>query len=125
MLIDYNNMKEFVSFIFWGAVGILAAVLIFGSKQRGMTGWFYFNALGVGIQPGEFCKIAAIIVFAKEFSQKTEGRTIGITRYRELWPVLWKCALIAGLIILQPDFISFRRSCLPRLPGRARYIRDR
>ncbi len=104
MFLDYNNIRDFVNYIFWGAVGILAIVLIFGSRQRGMTGWFYLPGLNVGIQPGEFCKVAAIIVFAKEFAHRTEGRTIGITRFRELWPVLWKCGLLAGLVVLQPDF---------------------
>lgn len=104
MFLNYTNIREFSNFVFWGAVGILIFVLIFGSRQRGMTGWFYLPGLGVGIQPGELCKVAAIIAFAKEFAKKTEGSTIGITRFTELWPIFWRCALLAGLIMLQPDF---------------------
>lgn len=45
MFLDYNNIRDFVNYIFWGAVGILAIVLIFGSRQRGMTGWFNLPGL--------------------------------------------------------------------------------
>lgn len=104
LFVDYQNIRQFVTYIFWGAAAVLAAVLVFGSRQRGMTGWFYFSALGVGIQPGELCKIAAILVYAREFAKVTEGRTMGISHWKELWPVVWKCGVLAGLVVLQPDF---------------------
>ena len=104
MFVDYNNIRDFSAIILWVAAGVLVAVRLFGSNQRGLTGWFYFDALGVGIQPAEFCKLAAILVFANEFAKKTEGRSIGIAKFSELWPILWKCGMLAGLVIIQPDF---------------------
>ena len=104
MFLNYTNIKEFIRYIYIGMVAILAIVLIMGSRQRGMKGWFYFSALGVGIQPAEICKLFAIIVFAYEFSKVTEGRDIGITRFRELLSSVWKLAILVALIVMQPDF---------------------
>ena len=104
MFLNYSNIKGFINIIFFVMVGILAVVLVFGSKQRGMRGWFYFRAIGVGIQPAEVCKLLAILVFAREFSRITEGKDIGVTRFRELWSGVWRLFILVVLIVAQPDF---------------------
>ena len=104
MFLNYSNIKGFINIIFFVMVGILAVVLVFGSKQRGMRGWFYFRAIGVGIQPAEVCKLPAILVFAREFSRITEGKDIGVTRFREMWSGVWRLFILVALIVAQPDF---------------------
>ncbi len=102
MLWDYNNIREFANGIYWIGVGLLVAVLFWGTKTRGMTGWFRIG--GVGFQPAEFCKLMFIIVLAREFARKTEGKTGGIQTFRDIWPMLWKFAIPFVLICAQPDF---------------------
>jgi rod shape determining protein RodA len=81
---------------------MLIAVLFFGSKTRGMVGWFRFGS--IGFQPGELCKIAVIIALAREFSRRTEGKNEGIRTFGDIWPILWRFAIPFVLICLQPDF---------------------
>lgn len=102
LFIDYNNLRDFSNIIYWVAVAMLVAVLIFGSNQRGMVGWFMIGSRG--FQPGEFCKIAIIIVLAKELAQQTEGKNDGIQRFRDVWPLVWKFAIPFVLILMQPDW---------------------
>ena len=55
--------------------------------------------------------------FAKEFAHRTERRTIGITRFRELWPVLWKELLnrIFYMIFMESYLTSTRRRYMKML----------
>lgn len=102
LFINYSNLKDYANVLYFIAVGLLAVVLVFGSKSRGMRGWI--NVFGIGLQASELCKVIAIIVFANEFSKITEGQKVGARKLSELWPVFWKCVLLIALIVVQPDF---------------------
>ena len=104
LLVDYNNLREYTDIIYWATVALLLAVLIFGKEINGTAGWFKIG--GRGFQPAEFGKVFMIIVLAKEFSKRTEGRREGIQKSRDLWPMLWRFAIPFVLIVLQPDFGS-------------------
>ena len=72
LLVDYNNLREYTDIIYWATVALLLAVLIFGKEINGTAGWFKIG--GRGFQPAEFGKVFMIIVLAKEFSKRTEGK---------------------------------------------------
>ncbi len=101
LILDYNNLKDFTDVIYWIAVTVLAAVLVFGSKQRGMTGWFKVGS--IGIQPAEICKPVIIVCLAREFARRTEGKAGGISSFWQLLPMLWRLVIPFVLICMQPD----------------------
>ena len=57
--------------MYWIMVALLVAVWLFGQTINGTTGWFKIG--NRGIQPAS-CKILMIVVLAKEFAQRTEGK---------------------------------------------------
>lgn len=101
LLVDYNILREWTHIIYWANIVLLVAVLLFGSNQRGATGWFMIG--GRGFQPSELAKIAIIITLSKMFADKTENGGQGIQTWRELWPFLWRFALPFAIIIAQKD----------------------
>lgn len=103
LIIDYNHLRDFSDIIFWVAIALLIAVKLFGEEINGTSGWFRIGSRG--IQPAELCKVAIIIVLAKEFAARTEGKE-GIQHFRDLLPILWRFALPFLLIIWQSDFGS-------------------
>lgn len=100
-LIDYNNLRHYTKWIYWICVALLVAVLAFGSSQRGTTGWFMIGSFG--FQPSEFCKIALILTFSKIIADYSEGSEEGITKFSQLWPLLWRFAIPFVLVVAQPD----------------------
>jgi len=101
---DYNNLRDFSDIIYWASVALLVAVWLFGTTINGTTGWFRIGNRGV--QPAELCKVTIILVLAKEFAKRTEGRSDGITRFQDLWPMFWRFSIPFALILLQPDWGS-------------------
>ena len=101
LLFDYNILRDWVNIIYWANIVLLVAVLLFGSNQRGATGWFMIGSRG--FQPSELAKIAIIITLSKMFADKTENGGQGIQTWRELWPLLWRFALPFAIIIAQED----------------------
>ncbi len=104
LFLDYNNLRDYTDLIYWATVAMLVAVKIFGSEVNGTAGWFKIG--GRGFQPAEFGKVFIIIVLAKEFAKRTEGKKEGIQKFRELFPMLWRFAIPFVLICVQPDFGS-------------------
>lgn len=102
LLVDYTNMKHFVDYVYWVCIALLVAVFLFGSEQRGTTGWFMIGDRG--FQPAEFGKIAMILILARVIADKTEGHENGITHFRQIIPALWRVILPVVLIMMQPDF---------------------
>ncbi len=101
LFVDYSNLREFCNIIYWACVGLLILTLIFGSSQRGLQGWLRVGS--VGIQTSEICKPLIILVLAREFAERTENKTGGIDKFRDLFPIFWKFAIPVVLIGLQPD----------------------
>ena len=102
MLIDYNNLRPYIKYIYWVCVALLVIVLFFGTTHNGTTGWFMIGDRG--FQPSEFCKIALILTFSKVLADYTEGNNEGITKISQLIPVLWRFMIPFLLVVAQPDF---------------------
>lgn len=101
MLVDYHSLGHFTDWFYWATVALLVAVLFLGDRQNGTSGWFMIGSRG--FQPAEVCKILIIIVFAKLFSDKTEGHEEGLQSLRDVFPMLWRLLLPVVLIAAQPD----------------------
>lgn len=101
LILDYNNLRDFSNILYWISVALLLAVLL-SENVRGISGWFKLGSRG--FQPAELCKIVIIIVLAKEFAQRTEGKEQGIHTFRELFPIIWRFLIPFALIVVQPDW---------------------
>jgi len=101
MLVDYNNLRHYTEYIYWICIGLLVAVYFFGTTQNGTTGWFLIG--GRGFQPSEFTKVGLILAFARIMAAQTEGNENGITRFSQLWPLLWRFLIPFFLVAIQPD----------------------
>ena len=80
--IDYKDLKVLSLFIFFGAMGLMAIVLIFGTEQSGNKNWI--NVAGVSVQPSEFAKIAYIIlasVFLERIKDSQEKNKSDIIKF--------------------------------------------
>jgi len=100
MIPDYHNIGDYTIWIYFINIALLVFVLL-TSKIRGITGWFQLGERG--FQPSELGKIAIIITLAKMVSDKTNGKE-GITKFRDILPIVGAFLLPFGLIMAQPDF---------------------
>ena len=58
IVFDYQQVfKPLIKFAYIGIVGLLVLLIVMDKTQRGITGWFVFEAIDRAIQPGELCKI--------------------------------------------------------------------
>jgi len=97
---DYHFLKSLNRYFYWLGAIVLLAVLLVGQTINGTKGWF--SILGFGIQPVEFIKIILIIFLASYFSNlATKVKTL-----RHFIVSIVSTLILAGLIILQPDFGS-------------------
>lgn len=101
LFVDYSNIREFCNIIYWGCVALLVITIIFGANQRGLKGWLRIGS--VGIQTSEICKPLMILVLAREFAERTENKSGGIEKFRDLLPILWRFLIPVVLIAAQPD----------------------
>ena len=66
IVFDYQQVfKPLIKFAYIGIVGLLVLLIVMDKTQRGITGWFVFEAIDRAIQPGELCKICVIIALSK------------------------------------------------------------
>lgn len=97
--IDYKDLKVLSLFIFFGAMGLMALVLLYGSgEELGNKNWI--KIAGVSVQPSEFAKIAYIIlasVFLERIKDSQEKNKSDIIKF-----VLYSCVAI-GFVLLQKD----------------------
>jgi len=97
--IDYKDLKFLSLFIFFGAMGLMVIVLLFGSGQQlGNKNWI--KIAGVSLQPSEFAKIAYIIlasVFLERIKDSQEKNKSDIIKF-----VVYSCVAI-GFVLLQKD----------------------
>ncbi len=102
-LMDYNSLRHYTEYIYWACIVLLGILLIpgVGSTQNGTTGWFMIA--GYGLQPGEFTKVGLILVFARIIANQTEGNENGITKFSQVWPLLWRFLIPFCLVAIQPD----------------------
>lgn len=100
-LMDYNSLRHYTEYIYWICIALLITVYFFGSTQNGTTGWFMLGSYG--LQPGEFTKVGLILVFARLIANQTEGNENGITKFSQVWPLLWRFLIPFVLVAIQPD----------------------
>ena len=100
MRVDYHHYRQPV--VVWGVFGTVSLALIavlFGPTINGTRRWF--GVAGIGVQPSELAKIAAIFFTAALL----ERRMAQIDDWRAtLAPIGLMVAVLAGLIVLEPDF---------------------
>ena len=102
LLPDYHAIEEYYKWIYVVIVGLLIAVMLFGSEINGTKGWFRIGTSG--FQPSEVGKIGMIIVMAHMISKKTQGHDGGIKKVKDLLPLLAVFIVPTALIMIQPDW---------------------
>lgn len=98
--IDYRVYRVYANYLYFGAIGVLTILLVFGSTIRGTEGWISIGF--VRIQPVEFVKIALVLFLASFIAHKK-------TRLYEISRLAVSCILtgiLVGIVLLQPDFGS-------------------
>lgn len=80
-----------------GVIASLVGVLIYGSINKGVQGWFEIGP--INIQPSEFAKVITIVYLAEYYGKRTEVIT-GLVK--SLYPIAIT-VVSAILIFLQPD----------------------
>lgn len=97
--IDYKDLKVLSLFIFFGSMGLMVMVLLFGSgEELGNKNWM--KIAGVSIQPSEFAKIAYIIlasVFLERIKDNPERKKSDIIKF------LVYSGVAIGFVLLQKD----------------------
>lgn len=92
---DYGWLFSLSRWVYWGNIGLLAAVLVMGHSALGAQRWI--NLGFMTIQPSEFAKLALIITLAKLLSMRP-ARDPAV-----LLPVAMHVAIPFALIFKQPD----------------------
>lgn len=97
--IDYKDLKVFSLFAFFGAMGLMTMVLLFGTgEQLGNKNWI--NVAGFSLQPSEFAKVAYIIlasVFLERIKDSSQTKKADIIKF-----AVYSCVAI-GFVLLQKD----------------------
>jgi cell division protein FtsW len=102
MRIDYRTYRN--DQLIWGllgAVGLLLVGVLFMRPVKGSHRWFGLG--GLGIQPSELAKVAAIFFTALTLDRRMHR--IADVRYA-LLPVALIVGGLAGLILIEPDYGS-------------------
>lgn len=93
--IDYNFILKFQWPIYFAAVVMLGAVLLFGVNVNGAKRWFSLGSFGT-LQPSEFAKIMMIVVLTRL-----------ITDHRDQISQL-KTLIMLGIIYMVPVFLIYK-----------------
>lgn len=96
--IDYRIFSTIIQPLFFGISTLLVLVLIFGDRINGAKSWFYVGPFNM--QPGEFAKIAVVLIIAHYLTRYHHKINSFISIILSLIPVI----VIILLILLQPDF---------------------
>lgn len=101
MNVPAGKLKPLLRPAFIGVLVLLVLVPFFGIKLNGARSWF--NLGPFTMQPSEFAKVAIILYLSLLISKKGE-------RFRDLknglLPAVIIVGIVAGLIMMQPDFGS-------------------
>jgi cell division protein FtsW len=100
MRIDYRTYREPV--FIWSCVGVVTVALVavlFSPPVNNARRWF--GIAGIGIQPSELAKLAAIFFIAALLERRMHR--INEIKYA-LAPIFLLVLMLFGLIILEPDF---------------------
>lgn len=99
-LIDYQFWRAASIYLYLATLIVLLAVLFFGQTINATQGWFIIG--GWQLQPVEFAKFVMVIVLGAFFARR--ARALGQLMYVN--QSFFFMALVAGLVLLQPDFGS-------------------
>jgi cell division protein FtsW len=100
MKVDYRTYRE--PFFIWtclGLVGVALVAVLFSAPINNARRWF--GMAGIGVQPSEFAKLAAIFFIAALLERRMHR--IDEVKY-SLLPIAVVVAALVGLILLEPDF---------------------
>ena len=97
MSIDYRTWRRFSVPLMAGTLLLLILLLIVGQERLGSVRFFF----GGSVQPSELCKLIIIIYVADWLSSKEER--LQMVTYG-LIPFAILIGVVAGLIVMQPDF---------------------
>ncbi len=100
--VDYKVYKFVIKYAYF-AIVLLLLILLTTTKVRGIQGWFKLDFIDRALQPGEFCKIAIIMVLSEIVSESMDkyGRLTGL---KSIAYAVLLCAGPTVLVMLQPDF---------------------
>ncbi len=99
MKIDYHRYRQ--PLVVFSALGVVVALLVlvfFLAASANTHRWIQFS--GFSVQPSEMAKLA-LIFFLAYFLEKRKGKVNDLTF--TLLPIAVIVAVLAGLIVLQPD----------------------
>jgi rod shape determining protein RodA len=99
ILLDYKILRENSLQIYLVLLATLAITLLVGQRINGAKSWIGIPALGIGIQPSEFTKLATIFFLAK-YTADNKNRVEELQFFLE---ALGITLLPLGLILVQPD----------------------
>lgn len=104
--VDYRHYRKYAWPLFFAAVFLLAAVLIFGKRINGATRWFAFGP--IRFQPSEFAKYALIIILAFWLERTQRGAKGKLKAKVKHWwfgvfAPLSLASIPAALIVVEPD----------------------
>jgi cell division protein FtsW len=99
MHVDYRRLRDpsVIYSLLLGVAGLLVGVLLFGPEWNATRRWFFLA--GVSVQPSEMAKLA-LIPFLAFLIERKEGQ---VNRWDFLLPAGFATALLAALILLEPD----------------------
>lgn len=102
MHVDYTRYRDrrFILALVAFTVAALLAVLLVGPKINGTRRWFGVG--GIGIQPSELAKLSLILFAAALLEQRMRR----IDKITAIAPLLSLVLLVAGLVMMQPDYGS-------------------
>ncbi len=95
--LDYHLLMRYAVPLMLVTLALLAALLLFGHEENGARRWLF----GPSVQPGEIAKLITIVYVAAWSASK--GKKLKRLVYG-LVPFSILIGLIAGLIILQPNY---------------------
>ena len=99
--IDYKIIARCSLVFYVGTILLLIAVL-FTSAVNGAKSWFSIGS--VSIQPGEFGKIAVVLMLATAINKVNKNTQIEINKPLKLIAIIGICLLPVFLIVLEPDY---------------------
>ncbi len=101
MIVDYEYLAKMSKYLFGASIVLLILVLIpgIGQESNGARSWFRFGS-AISIQPAEFVKLFFVITFSNHIAKCG----MLLNRPKNILLLAVHLGIVAGLILLQPDF---------------------
>lgn len=99
-LVDYHTLTRWSYIIYWAAILLLLAVMLFGTMRGGARRWFDLGFFS--LQPSEFAKLAFILALGSFLSRPVDELRFAAN----FWKAIALMALPFMLIMKEPDLGS-------------------